>query len=249
MKLYHYTSLGAFQKIWNEKRLLFSESKTTNDIFERHKSLRINGAFISECIRTASEKQFRDFVDEVFSEIESYKQISLCVDYEDGLKGYASPMMWGQYARQKNLKKEWVDGVCIELDDSKIEWPSECFYKGKVAYDYDIPMPVLAGIDITSSDAVNRYIEQNQSLLFFSKHMHWSHESEYRLVCKGKDDIDISKAIIGIYVLDKDSLAFKKVEKLVDDKSLVYFLTVGGFEKVCLTPTNLRHFNQLTELI
>lgn len=249
MKLFHYTSLDAFKNIWKEKRLLFSESKTTNDIFERHKSLRINGAFISECLKTASEKQFREFINNVFSEIEGYKQISLCTNYEDGLKGFASPMMWGQYARKKNSENEWIDGVCIELDDSEIEWPSKFFYRGKVEYGYDIPMPVFAGIDITASDAVNTYIEKNRSLLFFSKHMHWSHESEYRLVCKGEDSIDISKAIKGIYVLDKDSLAFNEIEKLVDNESLVYFLSVGGFDKVNLTPTNLRLFNQLSEMI
>ena len=35
MKLYHYTSIEAFKKIWESKSLKFSVSKTTNDYFER----------------------------------------------------------------------------------------------------------------------------------------------------------------------------------------------------------------------
>jgi len=248
MKLYHYTSLTAFQKIWKEKRLKFSESKTTNDAFERYKSLRINAAFISECLKTTNEEKTRDFINNVFDEIDSYEQISLCVDYDDGLKGFASPMMWGQYARKKNTRQKWVDGVCIELDDSKLIWPSGSFYKSRVHYGNNIPMPTLNGVNITSTNAVNTYIEKNQSLLFFFKHKHWEHENEFRLVCKGQDSIDISNAIIGIYVLGKESIAFKKVTKLVENDSLVNFLNIGGFDSIHLEPTNLKLYNHLLGL-
>jgi hypothetical protein len=245
MKLYHYTSLVAFQNIWKEKRLNFSECKTTNDAFERSKSLRINGTFISECMKVASEEEIKRFINAIFSEIESYKQISLCVDYNNELKGFASPMMWGQYARSKNTRNKWIDGVCIELDDDKITCPSENFYRGKVNYDYKVPVPVLDGVNITSPNAVNTYIDKNQSLLFFSKHIHWEHENEYRLVCKGQDSIDVSNAITGIYVLEKDSLAFKKVIKIVDDESLVFFLNIGGFDGIHMSSNNVKLFNQL----
>ena len=248
MKLFHYTSLKSFQDIWKEKKLKFSECKTTNDAFERYKSLRINRAFILRCIKVASKEEIKEFINSIFSEIESYKQISFCVDYDDELKGFASPMMWGQYARSKNTRNKWVDGVCLELDDSKIIWPSKHFYKDNVSYDNDVPMPVLDGIDITAPKAINTYIEKNQSLLFFSKHKHWEHENEYRLVCKGRDFLDISKAITGIYVLEKDSVAYKKVTKLVDDESLVYFLSIGGFDGIHFAPNNLKQFNKLLEL-
>lgn len=247
MKLYHYTSLNAFRDIWKLKRLNFSECKTTNDVFERYKRLRINGAFISECLKVASEVEIRKFINDVFCEIESYKQISFCVDYDDGLKGFASPMMWGQYTRRKNTRNKWVDGVCIELDADKIIWPSEHFYKGKIKYDDKVPMPVFDGVDITSSNAVNTYIYKNQALLFFLKHIHWEHESEYRLVCKGRDSFDVSNAITGLYVLEKDSPAFKTVTQLVDDESLVYFLNINGLNGLHLAPTNLKQYNQVLE--
>lgn len=249
MKLYHYTSLAVFPKIWEEKRLKFSESKTTNDTFERHKSLRINGAFISNFLSTTGEEGIEQFIYDVLSEIECYKQVSLCIDYDDGLKGYASPMMWGQYARQKNTRNKWVDGVCIELDDKKLVWPSVNFYKGIVKYVNEVSMPVLDGVDITKGDAVNRYMERNQSLLFFTKHKHWEYENEYRLVCKGTDYIDISNAITGLYVLEKDSPAFKKVVKHVDDESLINFLNVGSFVGRYLESTNLKRFNDMHRLL
>ncbi len=185
----------------------------------------------------------------MLSEIECYKQVSLCVDYDDGLMGFASPMMWGQYARHKNTRNKWVDGVCIELDEKKLVWPLDYFYKGRVKYDNEVPMPILDGVEIKQSDAVNRYIEKNQSLLFFTKHKHWEHENEYRLVCKGKDYIDVSNAITGIYVLGKDSPAFKKVTKLVDDECLINFLNVGSFEGQYLEATNLKRFNDIHRLI
>ena len=249
MKLYHYTSLNAFQKIWEKKRLKFSESKTTNDTFERNKSLRISGPFLSSCLNTSNEEKITKFIYNILSEIENYRQVSLCVDYDDGLKGYASPMMWGQYARNMNTRKKWVDGVCIELDDRKLTWPVDFFYKGKVEYGNNVPMPILDGIDITKDNAVDSYIEKNQSLLFFTKHKHWEHENEYRLVCKGQDFIDIQNAITGIYVLEKDNPAFKKITKLVDDESLINFLNIGSFVGKYLASTNLKQFNDMHRLL
>lgn len=37
MKLYHYTSVESFCKIWLSKHLLLSEYKNVNDIFEKQK--------------------------------------------------------------------------------------------------------------------------------------------------------------------------------------------------------------------
>ena len=154
-------------------------------------------------------------------------------------------MMWGQYARKKNTRNKWIDGVCLELEDNKLTWPSNNFYKGRVDYKNDVPMPILDGVDVTKANAINTYIEKNQSLLFFTKHKHWEHENEYRLVCKGQDYIDVSDAITGIYVLEKDSTAFKKITKLVDNESLINFLNIGSFDARYLVPTNLKQFNDL----
>ena len=39
MKLYHYTSIDSFIKIWDCECLKFSVGKTTNDSFEHNKNL------------------------------------------------------------------------------------------------------------------------------------------------------------------------------------------------------------------
>ena len=45
MRLYHYTNLDSFLKIWRNKHLLFSTShkRTNNDIFEKQKYITIAG--------------------------------------------------------------------------------------------------------------------------------------------------------------------------------------------------------------
>lgn len=244
MKLYHYTSIASFEMIWENKSLKFSVSKTTNDIFERNKSLRLTkGSFPS----TQDADVIRSFFDAVFQEIESYRQISLTKDYLD-LKGYASPMMWGQYARSKVQDNKWYDGVCLELDSSKLIRPQEHFYEGEVCYKTDVPMPCLEGINPSLSNAGELYVSKNQKLLFFTKHKHWENENEYRLVCKGTGYLDISNAVTGIYALE-DSYALTRVCELVDNKSLVFFLSLGGADNLHLVPTNLKLYNNFINYI
>ncbi len=242
MKLYHYTSLDSFKRIWDSKCLKFSVSKTTNDSFERNKSLRLtNGSFPSA--KDANTIEY--FISSVFGEIESYRQISLTKDYKN-LKGFASPMMWGQYARTK-LENIWQDGVCIELDSTIIKRPKEFFYEGEIDYKEIVPMPCLEGIDPLQFDAAEKYVKLNRNLLFFTKHKHWEHENEYRIVCKGVEYLDISNAITGIYALE-GSEALTKVKELVKDESLVYFLRQNNAEKYHLTATNLKQINGLIDM-
>ena len=243
MKLYHYTSIDSFKKIWESKSLKFCVSKTTNDSFERNKSLRLTkNSFLSLKDGGAIES----FFNSVFREIDSYKQISLTKNYNT-LKGYASPMMWGQYARRKTRYNTWKDGVCIELESSRIELPTDSFFEGEVTYEEIVPMPLLEGIDPLQSDAAARYVTLNQTLLFFTKHKHWEHENEYRIVCKGVEFLDISKAITGIYALE-DSKTLKQVNKLVTDESLVYLLRQEGIGNYQLTATNLKLINNFIDM-
>ena len=243
MKLYHYTSIDSFKKIWVSKSLKFCVSKTTNDSFERNKSLRLTkNSFLSLKDGGAIES----FFNSVFREIDSYKQISLTKNYKT-LKGYASPMMWGQYARSKTRYNTWKDGVCIELESSRIERPTDSFFEGEVTYEEIVPMPLLEGIDPLQSDAAARYVTLNQTLLFFTKHKHWEHENEYRIVCKGVEFLDISKAITGIYALE-DSKTLKQVNKLVTDESLVYLLRQEGIGNYQLTATNLKLINSFIDM-
>ena len=81
----------------------------------------------------------------------------------------------------------------------------------------------------------------------FTKHKHWEHENEYRIVCKGVEFLDISKAITGIYALE-DSKALKQVNKLVTDESLVYLLRQEGIGNYQLTATNLKLINSFIDM-
>lgn len=244
MKLYHYTSIDSFVNIWKSKCLKFSVCKTTNDSFERNKSLRLTkDSFPSAKDNKTIESFFRC----IFSEIESYRQISLTMDYKN-MKGFASPMMWGQYARRKLDKDTWQDGVCIELDSAKIERPKDFFYEGEIYYREIVPMPCLEGIDLLQSDSVEKYVTLNQNLLFFTKHKHWEHENEYRLVCKGVDFLDISNAVTGIYALE-GSEALMRVKEHVTEEALVYFLRQNSTENYHLTATNLKLINSFIDML
>lgn len=108
-------------------------------------------------------------------------------------------------------------------------------------------MPLLEGIDPLQSDAAARYVTLNQTLLFFTKHKHWEHENEYRIVCKGVESLDISKAITGIYALE-DSKTLKQINKLVTDESLVYLLRQEGLGNYQLTATNLKLINSFIDM-
>ena len=222
MFLYHYTKLDSFRKIWKSKKLLFSQQTNTNDIFERRK-------FIVGDLQQSSTTygDVNCLVSQIFNEIKSYKQVSLCKDYPDGTKGYASPMMWGQYARSKE-NDIWIDGVCIELDSSRIAIPSGNYFDGEVWYSKEIDNIHLNGFDFKQDNSIEKFVKYNKDVLFFSKHKHWKYESEYRIVSKHDDTIDISNAITGVHVLDMESETFNEVSKLVKAPSLIYFILKGG---------------------
>ncbi len=222
MFLYHYTKLDSFQKIWESKKLLFSQQTHTNDIFERRK-------FIVGDLQQSSTTNgdMNILVSQIFNEIKSYKQVSLCKDYPDGTKGYASPMMWGQYARSKE-NDIWIDGVCIELDSSKIVIASGDHFEGKVKYSKELSNIHLNGFDFKQNNSIAKFVKYNMDALFFSKHKYLEHESEYRIVSKHDEGIDISNAITGVYVLDMESETFNEVFKLVRDPFLIYYMLKGG---------------------
>ena len=106
MKLYHYTTIDAFLKIWVSNQLRFSKHKNTNDPFERRKAYNLPITTSNFSYFQAKATEF----DKIYSRIfESYKQISFTKSYPSNLRkvnGYTSPMMWGHYAHNE-------DGVCI----------------------------------------------------------------------------------------------------------------------------------------
>ena len=134
MKLYHYTTIETFSKIWVSKQLRFSESKNTNDLFEKRKTWE----FVCGILPNEGEKDvmeaFNTFGKKFSDILAKYRQISFSLDYKN-LRGCYSSMMWGQYAHNEN-------GVCIEFDSEKMYFPPNVF-KSKVKYTYDVPICFL----------------------------------------------------------------------------------------------------------
>ena len=80
MKLYHYTTIESFLKIWVSKTILFSESSNVNDIYERHKI----HSFVDGLLPTSNGEEYFEAlknVSKIFTKIlKKYKQISFTID-------------------------------------------------------------------------------------------------------------------------------------------------------------------------
>lgn len=214
-RLYHYTSLSSFSKIWMSGHLLFSNSIGTNDIFESRKITSF-GSCKPPVYKEKSElKALGHLNDLLREELAKYKQISLTQDYSDDFLGYSSPMMWGQYA-------EKVKGVCIELDLRDIlEHNTKCL-KSKIDYTDNVPIiDIDGGIDLSTKEYISKYIEENIYDIFFKKHNHWSYENEYRIVSNKLDYIEIKEAVKKVFVpYNEGDVEFKIVEKLLDGSNV-----------------------------
>ena len=247
MKLYHYTTLENFFSIWESKVLRFSYSKNTNDYFEREK------AFVYDCGKFAENKNVWGYLSFgkirklVSKELDKYRQVSFCLNYSKGLPGYASPMMWGQYARSRKRKRKWQDGVCIELDYDLLEKPDVLFFEHKIRYTEKIKTPYLHKVNFTRQNAADRFVTKFKNLLFFTKHKHWEHEREYRFVSKYESEIGIANAIKGIYILGLNETVISKIEEVVKDDSLINFLFATGVDERHLESFNLREYRELID--
>lgn len=235
MKLYHYTSLESFSKIWISHSLLFSNSKGTNDIFEVKKMLSIGSCILPYNGEPTILEVQGHFNKMFWKEVNKYKQISLIQDYKDGTKGYASPMMWGHYAQKGK-------GVCIELDFDKIKFPNGCIHK-EVEYTNEVPVINLTdGVDLHTIDLIKNYIEKNIDTIFFKKHIHWEHENEYRIVSKNCSALNIAHAITNIYVqYQSEDIECKIIEKIIEGSNInVSAMFVGGSSFRKITPLNIQ---------
>ena len=211
MKLYHYTSLESFSKIWISHSLLFSNSNRTNDVFESKKILSIGDCRIPYNGETSNLEVQGHFNKLFWKEVNKYGQISLIQDYKDGIKGYASPMMWGHYAQKGK-------GVCIELDFEKIQIPPNgCIHK---AIEYTDKVPIIElnnGVDLHTRKLIQDYIKENLDTVFFKKHVHWEHENEYRIISDIYSSLNIKEAITNIYMpYQSENTEYKIIEKLLE---------------------------------
>ena len=241
MKLYHYTTFTNFCSIWMQQKLKFSEWTNCNDVYERDKVYNLTQKSNEYNGKRFSVEVFRQFKQNVFKEVELYKQVSFCLDYKD-MKGYASPMMWGHYARGHQRS-----GVCVEFDSLKIKSgsPNAKIYKGKVSYKKKLTATHLGGVDEEEADAAQTFVVKNRKQLFFQKHPHWKSENEYRYLSKNCDYLDVSNAITSIYVLNGDEVTLESVKRIIIDTRKVSFLQVGGLNSLELNSMTIHEYDDL----
>lgn len=247
MILYHYTSFDHFESIWESQSLRFSTAETTNDFFERFKTFVLcQETFICDG-KQLDRTRFDHFDDKIRTELRKYRQVSFSCDYDDGLRGYASPMMWGQYAWRKK-GEDWKNGVCIAIDSEKIKVPSFIVHSKKVSYKTSIGHPIVENIDYTQDGAASLFVERNIDTYFFTKHTHWEHENEYRFISKKEGALDISEAITGVYTLFDNNTPLEEIEKIVNDNSIIHLLAVDDINKHKI-PITLKDINDLQEMM
>jgi len=196
--------------------------------------------------RPLDRNRFDNFDEKIRAELGKYRQVSFSYDYEDGLKGYASPMMWGQYAWHKN-GEEWQNGVCIAIDSNKIKAPILA-HSDKVHYTFTFESPIVKNIDYTKEDAAALFVERNMETYFFTKHKHWEPENEYRFICKQDGFLDISEAIIGVYTLFDNNTPLEEIEDIVKDSSFIRLLALNDF-KSQTEPYSLKEIHDLQEMM
>ena len=243
MKLYHYTTFANFCSIWIQQKLKFSTWTNCNDIYEREKIYHY-----SQQSKEYNGKKYplgvlKKFSQEVFKEIEQYRQISFSLGTKR-CEGFASPMLWGQYARDHQRS-----GVCIEIDSSKIKFPKGYkVFRKKVSYRTNILPTHVYGVNAELENAANLFVVENRNNLFFTKHWHWKYENEYRLISKECQELDISDAITCVYVLGEDIITLQSIKNIIQDVEKISFLNIGGLS-LKLQKTKLKDYEELQELI
>lgn len=218
MSIYQYTTLEAFFKIWLSEELLFGEYKNMNDLYERQKFCGIDigpNSGITKEIR----KQVGDPMVFIFKQIAKFHQISFCNDFKDGTKGCLSSMMWGQYA--KNEK-----GVCIEFDKDKLLEGKIGYISGDVSYDVSVPFITIPSSCFAKEPEkeIRAAIIDNKDKVFFSKHKHWEHENEFRIVSDSKPSISIRNAIACVYIQNPNCTNTRLLKKLIGKKVPIKYI-------------------------
>lgn len=181
MRLYHYTTVESFMKIWLSGKLKLSPLDRQNDILESHKPFTSAG-FYPEKMKVIKET------------LESFKQLSFTMDYKHKL-GYMSTMMWGQYADKGN-------GVCIELDYESLKLDTYDCLHGKVKYVRNFPSPPSVQENANDKMSIKKHIIRNKKHFFFTKLDDWKPENEYRVVSDSPEVeyINISHAVTNIWI-------------------------------------------------
>ncbi|MCI1785390.1 MAG: DUF2971 domain-containing protein [Bacteroidales bacterium] len=201
-KLYHYTSFKTFKKIWEEKRLIFSNVKNVNDPFE------VN---FSSIIDTIAALPLAFAYDDIK---ESYKQISFTMRFNSYYNGAMSPMMWGQYGHKGS-------GVCIEFDYDKLPF-NQKMLKGMVEYKDELPVMQITDKLNTKNDVRNFLIAHIKELMF-TKYKCWEHENEYRVISSDEESLNIDGAISAVYINRYNRSKIKEIKTLLKDENDISF--------------------------
>lgn len=200
-RVYHYTSLNSFFKIWLSKSLLFADVHRMNDMLENNYSCCSNSLNI-------------DAMDLYLEKRGEYKQISLNCDYDTYTLGCMSPAMWGHYGDSGK-------GVCIELDFDKLKANfRDVILHDKIDYLENLRCPSFIG-QVTTNNIYD-LIEKHQKEVFFTKHSSWAYENEYRLVSRIEEKLSIKGAITSIYLTKCNTPEAEMVIELLKDDNDVY---------------------------
>lgn len=228
MKLYHYTTIGKFKSIWENNELWFSSShiQSNNDYFERIKGFSIIGEhseFVDRLMNFSPSNKIPNY----FRLVNSYKQISFCMDYSDGTLGCLSPMMWGQYGG-KGM------GVCIEFNSDSWDFSSPLFYAQPIQYQTMLDEVQLKNSDFIDSKSLYSAIERQIDIIFFQKHSHWFFENEYRVISREAHHLSVNDAITHIYMIGYDSVTSRIVRDIVKKDKLLSYITkcTNGTQKL-----------------
>lgn len=233
MKLYHYTSIESFCKIWVSKQLRFSKSQNTNDLFERSKPYSLN---------TLDIEQAKAF-DKIYQEVmETYKQISFTKNYSRNGRndGFSSPMMWGHYAHNEA-------GVCIEIEQEKLRVPFKTRMRS-VRYTDIVPSLSFKCQPNITEEEIRTLIHNHIYDLFFIKHRHWKFENEYRMILRTTEEsyIPLQNAVTSVIVYSTSGVNTDIVKHIVQEEVPIYALWDGGYHaQRNLDRIDLKRYNEI----
>ena len=217
--LYHYTRAKTLiDKILPSKAIQFGSYQNLNDPREAK-----TWPFV---FYTSSVDTNDKFKSSVFEEVSNYitqKTLVLCCTQDDPLvtdgdkdrdirSGYGHPRMWSQYADDHK-------GVCIVLNKNilhksiLLKFGNKGLYYGPVSYLKTVSGPNSKAYDIqylddilnnSVSNVIEPHLDKYNKELFFTKHIDWQDEWEYRWVFRSKDNtpilISISDCITAVIV-------------------------------------------------
>lgn len=111
------------------------------------------------------------------------------------IDGYNHPAMWAHYGENQN-------GICLVLDREKFIKSNAGLLHDEVEYLPSFKFPKLKnGNTQCDYNHFEKYLIENQKALFFTKHLHWACEHEYKFVGIGNTEFcSIADSLTAIYV-------------------------------------------------